>query len=379
ETFNAAGTALLGHLRTLSAQGQQPGAITLNVGQAPDVAGELARLLAERERVAAAEAASLAAKVKLLSDTIAADQSLSDEQKAKVLAQAQPLVHKDMGDAQITTMATTFLAHAQEVSAAVQLATMGYRPPSGSVHITVDSSNGIKALQEQIDRRLNLTPVSHAVRFQAQGGKPLAANVAFAEKALAQFDAENGHRLVAEHKMLAGGVGTIADAAVPAVVERTVLREQLYMINGLNFVDVGTYGFANVVNIPYSYRDTSAAGVAALRTYEGQGIQRAGVIQKMDEARPIPQKLAFRVTNEMRYLLAAAPIDFDPVAENVANIIRMTSEDTDKIINNEILRAADEALVSALNDTLTAQVNGTNKIFVTTQFPVVRPRRIFDM
>lgn len=379
DTFNSAGTTLLTHIRSLSAQGQQPGAITLNVSANPDVAGEVARALAERDQTAAAEAASLAAKVKLLSDTVAADTALSEEQKAKVLAQAQPLVTRDMGDAQVTAMATVFLSQAQEVSAAVQLATMGYRPPSGSVHITVDSSNGIKALQEQIDRRLNLTPVTHAVRFQAQGGKPLAANVAFAEKALAQFDAENGHRLVAEHKMLSGGTTTISDSAVPAVVERTVLREQLYQINGLNFVDVGTYAFANVVNIPYSYRDTSAAGVAALRTYENQGIQRAGVIQKMDEARPIPQKLAFQVSNELRYLLASAIIDFDPVAENVANIIRMTAEDTDKLINNEILRAADEALVGPLNDTLTAQVNGTNKIFVTTQFPVVRPRRIFDL
>lgn len=61
------------------------------------------------------------------------------------------------------------------------------------------------------------------------------------------------------------------------------------------------------------------------------------------------------------------------------NIIRLTAEDTDRIIQNEVLRAGDEALVGALNDTLTAQVNGVNKIFVTSAFPVVRPRRIFDL
>jgi hypothetical protein len=247
------------------------------------------------------------------------------------------------------------------------------------VHITVDSANTVKALQQQVDTRMGLGEGNAGKRFERTGGQLLAVNKEFAEKALAQFDAEHGPRLHAEHKALAAGVGMIQDTAVPAIFERTVLRESLYNLTGLAFVDVGTVGFAPVIQIPYSYRDTTAAGINNTRTYELQPIPRAGVIQTYEEARPVPQKLAMRIGNEMRYLLGGAPIDFDPLAENTRNIIRIVSEDTDRLIQNEVLNASDEALVATITDTLTAQVNGTNKIFVTTQFPVVRPRAVFDL
>ncbi|MCV2349347.1 phage protease [Paucibacter sp. Y2R2-4] len=382
DSFAAAGETLVAHLRTLSATGQSAGPITLTVGgglDATGVANEVQRLLSAQAAAAAADATTVANKVKLLSDTIQADKVLSEDEKTALIGQLSPLVTKEAPDAQITSMATVMLSQAHKTSAAVQLAGLGYRLPEGTVHISVDSSNQIKSLQEQMDRRLGITTLSERERFARTGGTLLAVNKAFAEKALAQFDAQHGHRLAQEHKMLSGGVGSIGDTAVPASVERTVLREQLYQVVGLNFCDVGTYEFANVVTIPYSYRDTSAAGTAQLRTYELQGIKRAGVIQTTEEARPIPQKLAFQLSNEMRYLLGASPIDFEPVAENVRNITRIVSEDTDRTIQNEILRATDEAMVTPLNDTLTGQVNGTNRIFVTSQFPIVRPRRIFDM
>ncbi|WP_271008623.1 phage protease [Paucibacter sp. B51] len=378
-TFESAGEALANQIRTLSASGHQPGPISLTIAPPVDVAGEVHRLLAQQAATAAADAATLAGKVKLLSDTIQADASLDEATRSELIQQAQPLVTKELSDAQVTTMATVLLSQAQKTSAAVQLATLGYRPPSGSVHITVDSSNQIKSLQDQIDTRLGIKRLSDAKRYERTGGKLLAENKDFAEKALAQFDNEWGHRLANEHKLLSGGVGSISDTSVPAVIERTVLREQLYSLVGLNYVDVGTAAFAGSVLIPFSYRDPTAAGVAGLRTYEGQGIKRAGLIQTSEEARPLPQKLAFQATNEMRYLLQAAPIDFEPIAENIQNITRITAEDTDRVIQNEIVMSADEALVAPLNDVLTAQVNGVNKIFVTTQFPVVRPRKYFDL
>jgi hypothetical protein len=86
-----------------------------------------------------------------------------------------------------------------------------------------------------------------------------------------------------------------------------------------------------------------------------------------------------RIGNEMRYLLGGAPIDFDPLAENTRNIIRIVSEDTDRLIQNEVLNASDEALVATGSATLTSQVNGTNNIFVLPNFPVVRPRAVFDL
>lgn len=383
DIFNTAGEALSKQLKTLAADGSKtPPVINLQMGGAIDnaaVAAEVKRVLAEQAAAAAASQATLDGKVRLLSETVAADKTLSDDARTELLTAIRPLVTKELSDDQVKQLAAFAIAQAAKTSAAAQLALLGYRPPSGSVHITVDSSNGIKALQEQVDRRLGIAAQPEAERFERTGGKLLAKNKDFAEKALAQFDDIHGHRLVTEHKMLAAGTGNISDVAVPAVFERTVLREALYQLTGLAFVDVGTAPMATVITVPYSYRDTTAAGIGSTRVYELQAIPRAGVIQTTEEARPIPQKLAFKLSNEMRYLLAAAPIDYDPLAENVRNVIRIVGEDTDRLIQNEVLRANDEALTTDLNDTLTAQVNGTNKIFVCSQFPIVRPRKVYDL
>lgn len=379
-TFTAAGKALSEHLKTLG-QAANTGNITLQVG-APtqvDVAKEVQRVLAEQAAAQAQAATTLAGKVKILSDAVNASKALGDEDKATVLAEMQPLVTAELSDAQVQGLATFALAQASRVDAARQLATLGYNPPSGSVHITVESGNQIKALQEQVDRRLGLTNADASVRYSRTGGQLLKQNQQFAERCLAEFDRLRGADLAQEHKMLSAGTGRVTDTSVPVVFERTVLREALYNLTGLSFVDVGTVPFASVVSIPYSYRDTTAAGISNTRTYEGQAISRAGVIQTSEDARPVPQKLAMRITNEMRYLLGGSPIDFDPLAENTRNVIRVIGEDTDRLIQNEVLRSADEALKATQADTLTAQVNGTNKIFVLTQFPVVRPRAVYDL
>jgi hypothetical protein len=380
DTFTAAGEALHTQLKQLG-QAAPGAAITLQVGNVDDnaIGAAVAKALAARDTAAAADATTLAGKVKLLSDTVGESKTLSDDAKAAIVDELKPLVTKELSDNQVKALATFALGQAGKVSAAVQLAGLGYRPPSGSVHITVESGNQIKALQAEIDKRLGIAGMADADRYERTGGVLLAKNKAYAEKCLAMYDDINGHRLASEHKLLAAGTGQIGDFGVPAVFERTVLREALYQLTGLSFVDVGTHPMASIAQIPYSYRDTTAAGAAQLRTYELQAIKNAGVIQTFEEARPIPQKLGFKLSNEMRYLLAAAPIDFDPLAENVRNVIRITSEDTDKIIQNEVLRSADEASHAAGNDTLTAQVNGTNKIFVLTQFPVVRPRATYDL
>jgi hypothetical protein len=387
ETFAAAGSAAADQIKALAAAGNAgPVTLSLNVA-APTATGldaaavgtEVARLLAEREAAATTAATTLAAKVKLLEDAVAAAAGLSDEVRTTLLAEVRPLITASFSDEQVKNLATVMLSQASKASAAGLLATMGYRPASGSVHISVDSSNGIKALQQQVDKRLGFEGMSDAKRYERTGGKLLDANKALAERALEQFDALNGPRLMQEHKALAAGTGSVSDVAVPSVFERTVLRESLYQLLGLSFVDSGTAPLATTIQVPYAYRDTTAAGLAAVRTYENQGIQRAGIIQTYDEARPIPQKLAFKLSNEMKYLVQAAPIDFDPLADNIRNVIRIVGEDTDALIHNEILRATDEASVATANDTLTAQVNGTNRIFVLTQFPVVRPRQVFDL
>lgn len=381
DAWEAAAQEVADQIKALAAAGNtQPVTITLSAPNPVDVAGEVTRILAERETQADEARTSLAAKLKLLSDTIAAGDTTLPADGVRQLCEAvSPMITAITTDAQVKALAELQINYSKQLSAAHKLATLGYNPPSGSVQITVEASNGIKALQENVDRRLGFDRMSPALRYQRTGGILLDENKRFAEEALADFDRLNGHRLDAEHRALAGGTGLVSDAAVPVIAERTVLREALYNLVSLNFVNVGTVPFANVVTIPYSYRDTSAAGVNGLRRYEGQGIRKAGIIQTHEEARPIPQKLAFRVTEELRMLLAASAIDFDPVSENIRNIIRIVGEDTEAINCNELVVSADEAGVAAGNDTLTAQVNGTNRVFVTTNWPVVRPRKVYDL
>ena len=196
---------------------------------------------------------------------------------------------------------------------------------------------------------------------------------------LAQFDRENAQRLHNEVKMLAGGDGIMSDVAVPAVFERTVIRETLYQTVGLSLVDVGTDTFSQSVSIPYSYRDTTAAGKDSTRIYEGQAVRRAGIKQAMDIAYPIPQKLAFEISDELRYLAGNGQINFDVVAENARNAIRVVGEDTERLIWNEQVNASDEYSVTAVTNENLTGVNGTNKVFVLANFPVVKPRKYYDL
>jgi hypothetical protein len=366
--------------------GGDPKTVTITIAapnnQQVDVAAAVQKALADRETDAATAAAALITKVKLLSDTIAeGDKTLTPEGVKKFADDYAPLVTAGSTDAQVKHLATLAVAQSQALGAARKLATLGYNPASGHVHITVDSSNSIKALQQEIDKRLGFDGMPDYKRYERTGGKLLAANKDFAEKALAQFDSMHGHQLDAEHKALAGGVGVISDVAVPSVAERTVLREALYNMTSLNFVNVGTAPFTQVITIPYSYRDTTAAGVSALRQYERQAIRKAGVIQTSEEARPMPQKLAFEVSAELKLLMSssASVIDYDPVSENIRNMIRVVGEDTEAINHNELVCSADESGKATITDTLTADVNGTKSIFVTTRFPVVRPRKVYDL
>lgn len=375
-TYETVGATLAAEVKRVGS----PASITLSMPglSAADVNAAVAKALSERDAAAAAEAATLAAKHKLLSDTIMADTALPEERRKLLAEEAQGMVNVQLSDDNVRAIGAMMLRHAAQASAAAQLATLGFRPASGSVHLSVES-NEIKGLQAQIDKRLGFDRMPESQRFERTGGKLLEANKLLAEEALKKFDHDHGLQLMGEHKLLSGGVTGMGDISVPIVYERTVLREMLYQLVGTSLCDSGTYTFSNVVNIPYSYRDTTGASAADARTYEMQGIKRGGLIQTMDEARPIPQKLAYQISNETRYLLSASAMDFDAVAENTRNIIRMIAEDTDRLIHNELLNATDEAGVLAFNETLTAQVNGANGVFVLTAFPVVRPRRIYDL
>jgi Mu-like prophage I protein len=382
--WEESGKTLQAEIKRLSAanDGAKNVTITLSApnGQVVDVAGEVTRQLAQRQKDEDAAKTSLAAKLKLLSDTIAEDKTLTPEGVVKLAADVAPMISAATSDENVKALAALQLKSWNALSAATKLASLGFRPASGSVQITVDGSNGIKALQVEIDKRLGLTDTKDAKRFERTGGELLKANEAFANKVLAQYDAENGEQLVREHKKLAAGDGITSDVAVPRIAERTVIREVLFDLMSLQLMDVGTAPFGNVIDIPYSYRDTSAAGVNGLRRYEMQAIRKAGIIQTTEETRPIPQKLAFLLSSEIQMLLAASPINFEPIAENMRNMIRIVGEDTEAINLNEIALSADEyGTVAVVAEDLGVPVDGANTIFALANFPVVKPRKVYDL
>lgn len=381
----ASATALIASFETAGKQlaekiGTEPTAINLSIAAPANidaaVAAAVSKTLSERDGAAKKLAEDLEANRKLLSDTIAAASGLEDAAKKVLTESALPLLQAGMTPETVKALAQLQIDAGQREAAARQLSGMGYRI-GGNPRISVDSSNEAKALQEQMDKRLSGD--SNAVRFAKTGGVLLEVNKAAAEKVLEEFDRNNGQRLHEEHRLLSGGTGTVSDLKLPAIFERTVLREALYNLIGLSFVDFNTAAFTNGISIPYSYRDTTAAGTKQIRVYEGQGIPRAGIKQDFETAYPIPQKLAFLMSEEMQQLSQNGQMDFDVMADNARNATRIVGEDTDTLIFNELLNASDEfGAVAITNESLTG-VNGTNKIFVLAQFPVVRPRAVYDL
>ncbi|HPE80110.1 MAG TPA: hypothetical protein PKZ35_08860 [Gammaproteobacteria bacterium] len=200
------------------------------------------------------------------------------------------------------------------------------------------------------------------------------------DKIMARFDVEHSPRLLAEDRLLSGGSGVVSDAAVPAIYERTMLREALYRLTALQFVDADSAKFASTVEIPYSYRDQTAAGPANTRVYEGAEIPRAGIKQAIDTTYPIPQKLGFEVSDELRHLTGAKLINWDALAENQMNASRIIGEDTNQLLFNAMLGAADEyGAVAITNENLELQADDAKTVFILANFPVVRPRRLLDL
>jgi len=357
---------------------------------APQVGGptlaEVEAMIAKRESDSAAAAKQLTEQLetnvnlykKLLNEAEGLKE-LPDDQLGILLSVADSFT-ADMPEITVRKLAEQQIELGNKMTVSLQLAQLGYQGPEGSPRITVDDSNSIKELQENIDKKLGITDTSDSRRFANTGGQLPEENKKLAEKFLAVYDQDNAHQLRTEAKLLAAGDGVVSDVAVPATFERTVIREALYRLVGLQFVNSDTLPFASSHLLPYSYRDLTAAGRSNTRVYEGGSIPRAGVIQTSETAYAIPQKISFEVSDELRYLTSARHINWDSVIENQQNAVRIIHEDTEQLIFNEVLHSADEyQAVPVVAEDLGAATDASNTIFVTTQFPVVHPRKVFDL
>lgn len=353
-------------------------------------ADDITKLLDEREQSRVAEQKRLAdqqvANRKLFADTINASDKIDDDIK-KQLCESLEMITAEMSDAVVKVIANQQIKLGEQQVAAQKLSNMGFnRAGNAQVpHITVDESNKIKELQETIDRRLGYLDTPDSRRFAATGGQLQPENKKLADAVLKIFDAQHARNLYLSHdrlKKLAAGdtIHTDSAAADVEVWERTVIREALYQLIALQFVDSGALPFATSYPIPYSYRDTTAAGINDTRKYEGQAVSNAQMVSTHEIAYPFPQKLATLISDEMRYLTASNLIDWDAAAENTRNAVRIIGEDTERLIFNEILQANDEYLASvAAVQNLELQADDTLQVFVLDNFPVVRPRVIYDL
>lgn len=346
-------------------------------------AEQVKKLLAEEQARQAEATRELAEKkaanLKLLTEAIGAVQGFDEALRRRLAEEVADLVTADMSADQVQRLAQNQIRHGNELLAAKQLTAMGFAWPQGDVRVSVDDGHAIKSLQEAVDRRLGLLDLPASRRYAGTGGQLVDVNKQFAERVLAQYDAQHGAQLHAEHKRLAAGDGKVSDVAIPAVFERTVIREALYQLVGLQFVDVGTLPFSASALIPYSYRDTTAAGRGNTRVYEGGSIPRAGVKQTSDTAYPIPQKIAFEVSDELRYLTGNGQLNWDAVAENQRNASRIIAEDLDKLIFDEQLNACDQYATTDVANEAVATADGAKTIFKLDNFPVVRPKKIYDL
>ena len=202
-----------------------------------------------------------------------------------------------------------------------------------------------------------------------------------ARRILALYDARNAPAIVHESiKLSDGGETSTANIALPATVQRTVIREALSDLKLLTLVSVLIDPNASTtIGIPYELRRPGAIANSGI-VYERNGIPRAGIEQKMDYAFLVPAKLCFQMSNEVAFFSKNSLMDWDVVSRNIESNSRIIRELIVLRIANEMQNVADAfgATVGVVTD-ISGQLTGSASLVKTTSFPIVRPKTIFDI
>lgn len=366
---------------------EQPGAtINLSVtapagGGEEEIAKAVEKALAEKATAEKKLADDLAGAQKAFDDTLAATKDLGDDTR-KQLADARSLIAASWTADQAKALAEQQIKVGEQIEASRKLAAMGFAGGAGSVRIATGGGNHneVKALAEETRKQLASTGFAGAGGLKVVEEDKLPP---FVQKVLAQFDAENGYALQREleAKKLAGGPVVISDMALPASVQREVIREALSDLNILPLIDAAVEPTsAPTHTIPYETRDLT--GVSNDGTaYEGQPISYAGVKQANDFAYIEPLKLAINVSNEAAHFSANNPhINWDAYARTVSSASRAVREIIQRRLANRWLRSSDS--FGAVQITGAAAAAGTvtgNYKLASPNYPLVRPRTIRDL
>lgn len=326
-------------------------------------------------------AESLSTRQKQFTDLLAADEGLKalSEPVKKLLHDAVVLVRADSTPEQIKALAEQQIALGHQIGVSAQLARLGYQGRMvGSTRITFGEDRGPLQLQERINQHLrnSLSFGNGQLRLiEAAKLKPAIRRI------LAEFDRIHAAQLDAEAKQLAdGGVGTMSNMAVPVGYQRTVIREALSDLNILDVVQVTSDpGAQATTQIPYETRLPGTILNNGI-VYEGQGIPRASVQQRMDTAYVNAMKLSMKISNEVMHFSQASLIDWDAYARNIASNARLMQELVARRIANELQRSADAYNPTAVSATsISAQLTGANSLVKTANWPVVRPLQVKDL
>lgn len=366
--------------------GDKPATINLSLpapaGKTLTEADVLKMFAAERQReaeVAAAGARTLAER-KTQFSTLTADhasvKALSEDARAKLL-EVEDLITASTTPAQVESIAKHVIALAEQMAVSAKLAGLGYRV-QGSTRIALGDDQSPMQLQEKINGQLKRSLAYGNGQLKLRDDKDLSPAAA---RILAEFDRSNGAALHAEAKRLAdGGATTVSNINVPVGFQRTVLREALSDLNVLNVVQVLTDPSAQATtNIPYEQRKTGTIVNDGI-VYEGQGIPRASIEQKMDTAYINKMPLSMRISNEVAFFSQASQIDWDAYARNVDSNSRLIRELVARRIANAMQRSADAyGATTRSAESVTSQLNGSNSLLKTAYWPIVRPKQVRDL
>jgi hypothetical protein len=356
------------------AQKPEPAAKTLT---AEDVRTLLAEYRQREAEKAAATAKTLAERQTQFRTLLEASESvkaLAEPQQA-TLKEAEQLITAAFTSDQVEALAKQQLKLAEQIAVSSKLAALGFKA-KGSTHIQVlDQATPLK-LQESINQQLRNSPSAGNLRLlEDKHLKPVVRRI------LAEFDRRNAEALAAEAKFLAdGGPTLISNINVPVGFQRTVIREALSDLNILDLVQVLTDPLAKATTqIPYELRKPGTIVNDGI-VYEGQGIPRASVEQKMDTAYVNKMALSLLISNEVALFSRTSDIDWDAYARNVDSNARLMRELVARRVANEMQRSTDAySPTTRTAESVTVQLNGANSLLKTTYWPIVRPLLLRDL
>ena len=197
---------------------------------------------------------------------------------------------------------------------------------------------------------------------------------------LVNFDHWQAEKLESEARLLAEGFSTsTASVALPAGLQRTVIREALCDLAVLDVVDIIANPTASgTMLIPFEERlcDPLNDGIV----YENQPIPRASIRMSMHTVWLHAVKLSLLVTNEAQHMTSVIGQEFAAIERNIRANAGLVQELIARRICNEIQRASDSfEAVKVTAEDLSGKLTGSTSLVKTANFPIVRPYQERDL